>query len=605
MLACALVFVLLPAVVLRFLGIEHNPPGLWQDEASTGFDAYLLWTTGRDRAGAFLPVIAASFGDYPLALYRYLTAPVVGLLGLSPGNERAVAALAGSLLLISTALFVWRRIGGVAAFGALLAGAFAPMWVHFSRYGSEAILLPFCLMTGALAIEVGRRPDRRSCLWLGVVALAASAYTYHAVKLILPLWLAAYLVYSWPLLSALWARERRHVIGPALLFAALVLPSLLAALTPEGMARGRVVMAWHHYHGWNLPRNVLAQWLGYFELNALFLRGGPHLAQSEPGIGLFNLIDLPLMGLGFVVMSRGIAPRLGEPRQSYEETSPPTPARVYGFLAFWFLLGPLPGGMTYETQNVGRAIAWLPVPQIISGLGLAWLVVFVVRGVGGSWSGARKIPKVALLVGLAGLWLWTMVAVYQKTLVEYPRLAEREFQFEISGALQCARSHLVTEKLVVSPGLLGGEVAEAFVGFYFGDRFEVRGKTNRWELGLRHEVPPNELYVTNPTPSLVGRKLCDVRNRSGAVVAQVFAHDEDSARADDERPRASDDLMPAPGREGKLKLRPSPKAPALELEPNRGRLSLPHATEPEGPRVGATPVAEPGDKTQRQRAAAP
>src|SRR5262245_25566656 len=43
--------ILVAAAVLRMSGIGTNPPGLWQDEASTGFDAYLLWTTARDRAG--------------------------------------------------------------------------------------------------------------------------------------------------------------------------------------------------------------------------------------------------------------------------------------------------------------------------------------------------------------------------------------------------------------------------------------------------------------------------------------------------------------------------------------------------------------------------
>jgi len=156
------------------------------------------------------------------------------------------------------------------------------------------------------------------------------------VKLLLPIWMAGFILYGWPFFVSLWREERRHVIGPALLFAALVAPSVRAAVTVEGMARGRTVLAWYPHGGRDLAFVILNNYLSYFDGGMLFVRGGPAVAQSIPGLGLWNLIDLPLMIAGLVAMARNQGGH----------------ARAYGFIAFWFALGPLPGGVTYETRPV-------------------------------------------------------------------------------------------------------------------------------------------------------------------------------------------------------------------------------------------------------------
>lgn len=489
--------ILVTAAILRMIGIDENPPGLWQDEASTGFDAFLLWTTGRDRSGRFLPIIAQSFGDYPLALYRYFSAPFVGIFGASPGTERAVASIFGSAMVGVTGFFAFRAFGKVAAIGAMVSAAFTPMWIHFSRYGSEAILLPFFLILGAGLVELGRKPEYRRALWIGAGAIALSAYTYHAVKLILPLWMIGFLIYHRPLILELWEKERKHLYGPAIVFTAIVLPSVIMSVTPEGMARGKVVMAWHHYQGLDLFRNVLRQYLGYFEPAMLFMRGGPHLSQSIPNVGIWSLLDFPLMIIGLATMARG-----GH--------------RAYGFIFYWLLLGPLPGAMTYETQNIGRAIAWLPAPQLISGIGLMTVL-------GWAWK-KRGLPLAAAVsVVFAGLWIATAANMFHLALKEYPRRAEREFQFEISKALTCARTHRThDEKLIIQPNLIGNEVAEVFVGFYFGDLFDTKPKGKHWDHGTRSAVAAGELYLMKNGNAPKGVKLCDIKARDGSSVAFVF-----------------------------------------------------------------------------------
>lgn len=490
---------------LRLTDLEQNPPGFWQDEASTGLDAYLLWTTGEDRAGEAWPIISKSFGDYPMAGYRYLAAPLVGLLGPTPGHERLVAAITGTVMVFAAFWVAARRFGRGAGLAVALSATLTPTWIHFSRYGSEAILLPASLVVGWALVDEGRDPRRRWAIWLGAAALAFSAYTYHAVKVVLPLWMIAFLIFEWPLVRSLWAKGKAHVLGPALLFALLVAPSVQAALTTGGQARGKTVLAIYKYEGMQLFRTVLSNYLSYFDPGMLFVRGGPAVAQSIPGLGLWNLIELPLIIVGLVGLFRR-----------------PELRRVAGFVLFWFLLGPLPGGLTYETHNVGRAIAWLPAPQLLAGYGL-WSTA--------RWayarfeSGARLGPRLAgasTLIALALGWAATGYAVWWCTLVRYPRVTERDWQFEITRSMRCALEQRDDERLIVSPRF---QVGSVFAAYHFALEDAAAGESI-WQLGERNAVAEGEIYLFPARDRLPeGVELCRiVHGPTGRVYAYVYGH---------------------------------------------------------------------------------
>lgn len=533
------------AALLRLLDLETNPPGMWQDEVSTGLDAYLIWTTGEDRAGDFLPLISRSFGDYPLAGYRYLAAPVLGLLGPTPGNERLVAAVFGTGMVLCTFWVVARRLGRGPGLAAMLSATLAPTWVHFSRYGSEAILLPAFLVLGWALIDEGRDPRRRWAIWLGAASLAATAYTYHAVKLVLPVWMIGFVVFQWPLVKSLWRSARVHLVGPAILFVALVGPSVQAALTTSGKARAQTVLAWYQYSGVQLWRTMLSNYLTYFDPGMLFVRGGPAVAQSIPGLGMWNMVELPLIIIALATLFRVPARR-----------------RFAGFVLFWFLLGPLPGGITYETHNMGRAIAWLPAPQILAGWGL-WVSL--------KWAYARVAEADAqrralgALTGLALLAAWgtTIYAVWWCTLVRYPKVTERDWQFEISRAMYCAREARIDERIVVSPRF---QVANVFAKFHFAREDEAAGKPI-WQMGERARVGAKEIYLFPARDRLPkGKEICRiVHGPTQKVYAYVFGPPEPEA---DETPAKPSRAAP-----------PSVKGPRLRPKLDIGRPGL--RTKPE------------------------
>jgi 4-amino-4-deoxy-L-arabinose transferase-like glycosyltransferase len=463
---------------------------------STGVDALSIWRTGKDRAGVPHPVISASFGDYPMAGYRYLDAPIVGLFGLTRRTERMVAALAGTGAILALFFLVRRVLDEAHAAAAVLVAALCPTWIQFSRYGSEAILLPLSLTLGWLAVEAGK--ERRAFLWIGAALLGSSAYTYHSVKLVLPLFVLGFLVYHRPLATELWRKGRVHFVGSILVFAIVVLPPLLASLSSEGQNRQRAVLAWYRFEGVNLFLTMMNNYLSYFDPGMLFVRGGPHVAQSIIGLGIWNLCELPFIVVGLSAMLR-----------------PGPHRRFFGFVLFLFLTGPLPGGISYEMHNIGRVIGWLPAPQIISAFGLVTSI---------RWILARpaKTVRFGLLALVGAAWIATAGWVAYQARVRYPNEAQRHWQHEISDAMKCALVHRRDEVVVVSPRF---HMATLFATFHYSDLAPMPDGSPPWRHGDPPVVEPGQLYVVPAakTPLPKGRELCRIVPRGAAApVSFVF-----------------------------------------------------------------------------------
>jgi dienelactone hydrolase len=491
---------------LRAIDLGENPPGLWQDEASTGVDALHLFNTGRDRSGRFMPVVARSFGDFPLAGYRYLAAPIVGVFGLSPATERAVACLGGIALLVFTMLAAWREFGPGGALGALASGALLPTWILFSRYGSEAILLPATLTAALACFELaGDRQakraaseasgdgsegfaragpvDRRWLRLLGVMMIGASAYTYHAIKVFLPLWLMAFAIYNAPL----WRAHKKEVLLLAGLLALLVLPSALVGLTPEGLARQNTVGLWAHHPWSEIPRRFFANYLVSLDPSTL-ISEGPADAQHVPGLGLWNRIDLPLAIIGVATSWR---------------------SRFTRFLVAWLLLAPIPGAMCIEAPNAGRLITALPVPAMLSGLGMVWLARIGSR-LQDPKSGQRAVAALFFTAAILA-WSATAYKVYEGVLVRFPVERPRQFQSRVSDAITCARDHAKGRRILVSRQF---PLASLFAEFHLGAKAS-------WSVSDPIELKPGEIWAGPAGAGPTGRIVCSVQKPGEEAVEVV------------------------------------------------------------------------------------
>src|SRR3990167_10599272 len=99
-----LILILFVSTLFRLWGLGKIPEGFHADEAAFGYNAYSLLKTGKDEYGKVIPLVLRSFDDYKGAIYSYLTVPFVALFGLNEFSVRLPTAIAGTLIILVSAV---------------------------------------------------------------------------------------------------------------------------------------------------------------------------------------------------------------------------------------------------------------------------------------------------------------------------------------------------------------------------------------------------------------------------------------------------------------------------------------------------------------------
>ena len=229
------------ACCLRLLFLVGIPEGISAEEALTGVQARMLWKTGHFlRAGALTTQLPQWTGESTGPLLAYLTAPFVGIFGMSAFMTRLPLALMSCLALpafygIGKELS-GRRLGR----NLLLISAFAPLYVISARLTAGAnlalFLLPvclYCLLRGFRQVPF---------MFAGMVLTGLMAYSQDLYLLIAP---ALVLISAVLYLLCLKGRARLAALGAFALGALLSIPAVLTLqvnLAPDaaGMTWGPV-----------------------------------------------------------------------------------------------------------------------------------------------------------------------------------------------------------------------------------------------------------------------------------------------------------------------------------------------------------------------------
>ena len=353
-------FIVILGFALRVAFFGSLPPSPHWDEISLGYNAYSLLHTGRDEWGMALPIIFRAFGDYKLPVYAYLAVASQAVLGLNIFATRLPSLVAGMGLII-VAFALGRKAAGnlVGLFSALLV-AVSPWTLFLSRIGSEANVCAFLIAAGMYFLFTGK--FFRASLLLGL-----SIWTYNSARVFVPLFLVSYLV--------IFKYFKRLSTINYLLLAIFFIPMFIQILNPVGQARyqnlslidsgaiarisewqtgkwgGRVLYNKATYFAANFVRNYIS----YLSPNFLFWNGGSHYQLSVPNTGLLYWINLPLFYFGIFLLVK-------------------YPSKFNRFLLLWLLLSPVAGSITRDSPHTTRAIVMLPLPMLISALGLNYLV---------------------------------------------------------------------------------------------------------------------------------------------------------------------------------------------------------------------------------------
>ena len=189
--------IILAGAFLRFYALGGIPYGLNQDEASIGYDAWTLATSGIDRNGYSWPVYPITWGSgggSPLMVY--LAVLTTKLFGATVFSLRLTPAIAGVLTLVLFFFVVRMLLGDAAALAGTAFLAVCPWHIILSRWALDSNTLPFWLVLAILLFLKGERSGRTGTFLLSAAVFAVCLYAYGSATVTVPLFLLLICIYS-------------------------------------------------------------------------------------------------------------------------------------------------------------------------------------------------------------------------------------------------------------------------------------------------------------------------------------------------------------------------------------------------------------------------
>lgn len=381
--------ILLLAFLVRVISVGKFPAGFNADEASLGYDAYSILTTGRDQWGSYLPLVLKSFGDYKPPLYAYLTVPSVAVFGLNVFAVRLPNVIAGTLAVFAVYLLVGELIkflkysdDKLVKWLPIVAGlllAINPWAVMMSRGAFEANLITFFLPMG-VCFFLKRVTEPKFFIWSAVL-LGLNLFTYHSAKLITPLVLAGLIIiFRKQLMSAGLRKLSVPLFILIVFFGALLVTFKIGGgsrITERSIAQGALIEGFDRRMeaisaGMN-PRlakvlhNKYTVTAGRFKSNYFQYFSTKFLIENGAGEGSYGMV--PGIGAIYILeflMLIGIIPFILIEQKSGKF--------IYAIL-IWLAITPLSGALASGVGYSGnRAEGMLPVLQIVAAFGLlGWI----------------------------------------------------------------------------------------------------------------------------------------------------------------------------------------------------------------------------------------
>ncbi|KKQ25770.1 MAG: hypothetical protein US62_C0005G0010 [Candidatus Woesebacteria bacterium GW2011_GWA1_37_8] len=398
---------------LRIYKLSDNPPSLNWDEISHGYNAYAILKTGADEWGVKFPIIFKAYGDYKLPVYIYLTSLSELFFGLNGFAVRLPSVIAGTITIIISFFLSKELLRGVfknatsLVFVGLLSSllvAVEPWSLFLSRPAFEANLALAFFVTGYYLLL--KSSEKYKYLPLSLLLLGLSVWTYNSNRIFTPLMLISILIMYRQKFINVMQNNKTIAFASTLIVTVLFVPMLIQLLQSSGTARfskvsiidegaiGKIVAARQNFNfNPNIERLIINKysyvsmqfaknWVSTYSPKFLFIEGGDNYQFSIPKTGLLYLIDLPFLLLGLLFILKNF--------------------KKSRLILLWIFLAPIAGSLTREAPHVLRTITLLPVPMILTSVGL---VIFI------EWSHNTLGEKMSIS-WLAGWWISTKKALY-------------------------------------------------------------------------------------------------------------------------------------------------------------------------------------------------
>jgi 4-amino-4-deoxy-L-arabinose transferase-like glycosyltransferase len=359
----AALLALLVGLAVRLIDLDKNPPGFFCDEASIGYNAYSLLTTGKDEWGTPFPVFFRAFGEYKNPLDIYFTVPIVAMFGLSEFSVRLTSVIFASLSMV--ALYYLGSANGYLGWtigprslGLILLSVFAitPWSIHLSRTNLEGLnILVFFTVLSLLFITRFTSTGKTRDLLLFSASCALATYSYFPARITTPLFLgiiAAYLAFT---------RGWRVAAYAVAAYIVPILPLLHHLTSETGLARWQQVSMFNQ-PGIDPVRKLAESYLLHFSPDFLFMHGD----SGMPGQAVTRH---SVAGIGELYRWQGVFIPLGAYAALRRGTAVWLP--VFALL----LLYPVPSSMTADlTPQATRSVAGIVPFTLLTGYGIAYLL---------------------------------------------------------------------------------------------------------------------------------------------------------------------------------------------------------------------------------------
>ncbi|OHA75702.1 MAG: hypothetical protein A3I38_02350 [Candidatus Wildermuthbacteria bacterium RIFCSPLOWO2_02_FULL_47_10] len=372
-----LMMILLLGVGLYFYKLDRLPNSLSDDEATVGYNAYSILTTGRDEYGKTLPLAFRFFGAYTPPLFVYLAVPMIKWFGLNAVSIRALSGVFTLLGILIVYGFVKRLNLVKSALAAILAAfvfAVSPWVVFYARIGYEVTAGYIVFAAGTYFLW--RRLSKGKLSIIGLLLLSLSTYIAHTERFLVPIFLVTVgFTFSGEIFNR---KNRRQLFIAAVILLISQIPNLYLMTTKSFWTKSEV------FGDWNVSRTIgefSNQLLTYFSPKALF--GTPadiNLQHTAPEIGLFySWLIIPFfIGLYQLYWKR---------------------KTVGGkYLLVMLLTAPIPGAFSGHFISVQRVLPLIMPLVLVTALGFDFLLAKI-----------RPIfflPPFLLLSGLSLVLLW-------------------------------------------------------------------------------------------------------------------------------------------------------------------------------------------------------
>lgn len=470
--------ILLVAVFLRLYQLGSVPVGPDWDEAAIGYNASSLLATGKDEFGKTLPLVFRSFNDYKPPLYIYLTVPAIALFGLNTWAVRLPSAIAGILAVIGIYFLVkellktkgQETINNVPLLSAALL-AISPWHIQFSRVAFEANIGVTLNIWATIFFLRGLRNAKY--YFLSSIVFVLAMYAYHTERMFVPLYviLLGFVFLKQPIRHG---KELLLSLGIALVLMLPIFGTIINNTGLERLSGTSIVTKETEYleksvakYNWDTQRGSLLgqflndrrfEWvkvyasgyLSHFSPKWLFVTGD-HPRHHAPDSGLLYLWTIPFLAAGLLVLIK----------RSKE---------LARYFIGWLLLAPIAAALTFEAPHAVRTLVILPSFQIITAIGLWFVLHRVYAYMKGSVGGYKKIIIIVVSFCFVGFSLFEITRYLNLYFVHMNVEYSKYWQYGYKQAVDYAEANSTQYKKIV----VSTDLEQPYIFFLFYSNYDPK-----------------------------------------------------------------------------------------------------------------------------------